>query len=354
MKVESSPDVQTVQRPDEPAVNQTSTPAPTNGVDELALLFNQEVDANSRPLGERKLNLRVLEIKHLDALYRQLGHPVKKTLALVSLMVREALRQRADVGKLLEIFEGDPARAFLVLKNVRDQAETESRPSEAVLARDAMARLEVRFEGEIQVGLKVAAALQKGEVDPKELGVLRTLYYSNVVARQSLATMMQSLLGLYGGEAFTSGIKVMQKVLANDIAAERPMRPSPLLLTLLQGLQSCMRLSGVLSGCHALLHRLGSDHDALSLLQRLLVVAGSGISASEILRLGSDLGSASKLQQLVALNSLYPLFQQLPLAIWLDGRVREETLRGFLAVIGELDRMTRGPARFPGELGVMA
>ncbi len=159
---------------------------------------------------------------------------------------------------------------------------------------------------------------------------------------------------MYGGERLADGLNMMRKALVDDIAAKVSSLPTPLLRSLLQGLQSCGQLSGVLSGCNALLQRLGIDHDAVSLLQRLLGYAGAGIAAAEILRLGSDLSGSSNVQQLLALNALYPLVQQLPLAIWLDGRVREETLRGFLTVMGELDRMTRGPARSPGELGIMA
>ncbi|WAT29560.1 type III secretion system gatekeeper subunit SctW [Pseudomonas sp. GXZC] len=354
MKVESSPDVQTVQPLDQPAVSPASTPAPASGMDELAHLFNLEVQNNSQPLSQRMMSVRVPPAEQLAQIYDQLGHPAQATLASLSRRIRWQLLQHPHVDKLLELAGGDPARAFVVLKYVATQADVEIRPSEAALARDAIAKLEVRFKGEIQAGLNIAVALQAAGTDPQERQALRTLYYASVVARQSLATMMQALLGVYGEERLADGLKMMRKALADDIAAKVSSLPTPLLRTLLLGLQSCGQLSGVLAGCNALMQRLGIDHDAVSLLQRLLGYAGAGIAAAEILRLGSDLSGSSNAQQLLALNALYPVVQQLPLAIWLDGRVREETLRGFLAVIGELDRVTRGPARFPGELGVMA
>ena len=95
MKVESSPDVQTVQPLDQPAVIQTSTPAPVNGVDELAHLFNLEVENNSQPLSQRKMSVRVPPIEHMAELYRQLGHPAKKTLAMSSLLVTTAVTRAA-------------------------------------------------------------------------------------------------------------------------------------------------------------------------------------------------------------------------------------------------------------------
>jgi type III secretion protein W len=257
MKVEFSPDVQTVQPLDQPVVSPTSVPVPAKGMDELAYLFNQEVDLNSRTLSERKIGVRVLPMEQLAQFYEQLGHPAQATLASISRRVRWQLLQQPHLDKLLELAGGDPARAFVVLKYVAAQADTEVRPSEAALARDAIAKLEVRFKGQIQAGLNIAVALQAACVDPQERQALRTLYYASVVTRQSLATMMQALLGVYGGERFADGLKVMRKALADDIAASVSSLPTPLLRTLLLGLQSCGQLSAVLAGCHALLQRLG-------------------------------------------------------------------------------------------------
>jgi type III secretion protein W len=349
MKVESTPDVQTIQRLDSPVVGHPPAPVPAKGVDELAHLFNQEVDANLRTLNQRNVGVRVPPTEQLAQLYDQLGHPAQATLAAISRRIRLQLLQHPSVDKLLDLADGDPARAFVVLKYVAAQADTEVRPSEAGLARDAIARLEARFKGQIQAGLNIAAALQIVGVDPHERQALRALYYASVVTRQSLATMMQALLGIYGGERFAEGLKVMRKALADDIAARVSSMPTPLLRTLLLGLQGCGQLSAVLAGCQALIQRLSVEHDGVTLLQRLLGYAGSGIAAAEILRLGDDLGGGDIVRQLVALNALYPLIQQLPLALWPDSRVREETLRAFVVVMDELDRIQRGPSRFAGE-----
>jgi type III secretion protein W len=263
------------------------------------------------------------------------------------------LLQNPTVDKLLEIVGGDPARAFVVLKYVAGQADAEVRPSEAALARNAVTKLEARFKGEIQAGLNIAVALQAASVDPQERQALRSLYYASVVTRQSLATMMQALLGVYGGEQFHVGLKVMRKALADDIAALVSSMPTPLLRTLLLGLRSCGQLSAVWAGCQALIQRLGIGHDAIALLQRLVGYAGTGIAAGEILRLGDDLGGGATARQLVSLNALYPLIQQMPLALWPDSRVRQETLTSFVAVMDELDRIVRGAKRTAGVPRVM-
>ncbi|WP_348748614.1 TyeA family type III secretion system gatekeeper subunit [Pseudomonas rhodesiae] len=349
MKVESKNDVQAPQRLDQPVLNPASVATPAKAADDLSFLFSQEVDANSRPLGERKMGLYIPPVEHMVQLYDQLGHPAQATMASIARRIRMQLLQKSTVEQLLELTGRDPARTFVVLKYVAALADSESRPAEAALARDAIARLEIRFKGEIQAGLNIASALQAAGIDPQERQALRTLYYASVVARQSLATMMQALLGVYGGERFHDGLKIMRKALADDIAALVSSSPTAVLRTLLLGLQSCGQLSGVLAGCRTLIERLGLRHDAVDLLQRLLGYAGSGIGTSEFLRLGNDLGGGVTLQQLVALNALYPLLQQIPLALWPDSQTRHETLHVLLVVIGELDRSVRGPTRFAGE-----
>ncbi len=345
MKVESRNDVPMVQRLDQPVISNTAVPAPAKGVDELSQLFNQEVELNKLPLAQRQMGPRVPAAERLAQLYDQLGHPAQASMASVSRRIRMQLLQNASVDKLLDLTGGDPARAFVVLKHVASQADTELRKSEAALARAAIAKFEARFKGEIQAGLNIAVALQAAGVDPQERQALRALYYASVVTRQSLATMMQALLGVYGGERFYEGLNVMRKALADDIAARVSSMPTPLLRSLLLGLRSCGQLGAVLAGCVACNQRLRIEDDAVTLLQRLLGYAGSGIAASEILRLGDDLGGGTTTRQLVALNALYPLVQKLPLALWPDSRVREETLISFVAVMDELNCIDGGTKR---------
>ena len=356
MKVELSPEVKSIRPVDQLAISQAPMPQPTSGVDALAHLFSQEVASNSLPLSQRKMGARVSPVEQIAELYRQLGHPAKKTLAMISLMVREALRRGGEGGfeASLKLSEGDPARAFVVLKHVAAQADIGSRPAEAALARVAIAKLKVLYEREIQAGLNIAVAMQASGVDPQERQALRTLYYASVVMRQSLPTMMQALLGLYGSERFADGLMLMRKALADDIAAKVSSMPTPLLRTLLLGLQSCGQLSGTLNGCQKLIEDLKVDHDKVALLQRILGFTGSGLDADGILRLGMELQGNSSALPLLALNALCPVLHDLPLALWLDGRVRADTLRCLRVVIGEQDRATRNPARFSGVLEAQA
>lgn len=353
MKVESPKDAPSTQRLDQQSTAPVSTPA-SGKVDELAPLFDQDLIANNRNL--RLAPIRVPPVEQLAQLYDQLGHPAQESLAAISLRFRQQLQQHSSVDKLLELAEGDPARAFVVLKHLENQAANDARPSDAALARDAIAALTVGFKGEIQAGLKFATALTQAGGDAQERQALRALYYSSVATRQSLATMMQALLGVYGGDTFSARLGSMRKALADDIATLVSSTSTPRLRTLLLALQSCGKLGTVLAAGQALIDRLSlsPNHDAVSLLQRLLGYADSGIDAPEILRFGQDLGNGTSTRQVVLLNALYPMTRDLPLDLWPDSRVRDKALDSFLAVLDELGREERGPVKLPGDLGASA
>ncbi|WP_448653045.1 type III secretion system gatekeeper subunit SctW [Pseudomonas fluorescens] len=350
MKVESANDVHPILHLD-PLVGtpvSTSTPAPAK-VDELAHIFNQEVESNIRALGQRSLGMRIPPTEQFSQLYDQLGHPAQETLAAVSRRFRMQLLQGTDVKQLLALTDGDPARAYVALKYLEAQAGTDVRSSEASLARDASAELEASFGGQIRAGLNTAVTLQAGSVDPQERQALRTLYYTSVVARQSLATMMQALLGVYGGDRFVFGLKVMRKALSDDIAAHASSIPKAQLSTLLLGLQSCGQLSSVLTHCQALIQRLSLEDDPVRLLQRLLGYVSTGLGTTEVKRLADEFGVGNSPKGLVFLNAFYAVVKQLPLALWADSRAREETLSLTLRVMGELAQIERGPVTFADE-----
>lgn len=352
MKVESPVEARSIQHLDQPTLTSALAPTPAK-VDEIAQLFDQEVVSNSRALTQRSMTVRVPPTQQLAQLYDRLGHPAQASLASLSRRIRLQLLQHPSVDKLLELTGGDPARAFVVLKHVQAEAGIEGRPSEETLARDAVTKLEVRFKGEIQAGLNIAKALQAGGGDPQELQALRTLYYASVVSRQSLATIMQALLGVYGSERFAAGLLVMLKALSDDIAAHVSSIPTARLQTLLRGLQSCEQLTGCLALCQTLIQRLGINYDAVSLLQRILGYASTGIGGAEVQRLAEEFGEKSP-GALVFLNAFYSVVKQLPLALWADSRVREEALHLTLLVMGELAHLERGTSGTAGALRNLA
>ncbi|NIL20231.1 type III secretion system gatekeeper subunit SctW [Pseudomonas sp. AN3A02] len=352
MKVDPHIDVQKPQSLEQPAPARvdhrppsTASAAPIG--DDLGSLFNQEVELNSRALGRRQIGLRVMPVEQLAQLYEQLGHPAQATLATVARNVRVQLLVNSSVEKFLEITGNDPARAYVVLQQVAAQADAEVRSNEAKLAREALVKLEMRFKPQIQAGLNTALALQASSDDPQLRQAVRGVYYASVVTRQSLATMLQALLGLFGGDDFGLGLKLMRRALADDIAALTPSIASAKLLTLLVGLRGCDQLGGILCNCRDLIERLALTYpdvtrDAVALLQRLLAYSNTGIAAAEIQRLANELGGADVLNQVISLNSVYPVLKSLPLAVWRDTRGREECLNSFLLVMDEYARTERG------------
>ncbi|WP_010177053.1 type III secretion system gatekeeper subunit SctW [Pseudomonas sp. PAMC 25886] len=352
MKLDPNIDVQKSQRPDQPVPasidSQPVRQAPAaSGVDDLAALFSQEVELNSKGLSRRQLGTRVTPVEQLTQLYEQLGHPAQTTLATIARNVRVQLLLKPSVDKLLDLTGNDPARTFVVLKQVAAQALAQARTNEAALANDALARLEIRFKPQIQAGLNIALALQASSDDPNLRQAVRHVYYASVVARQSLAGMMNALLGLFGGNEFGHGLKLMRRALADDIAAHSPSLPTAQLRTLLMGLRSCGQLGSVLSSCHGLIDRLaavhpGIDRDAVALLQRLLGYVSTGIASAEIQRLASELGGGALSDQLVSLNALYPVFGSLPLALWRDSKGRQEALHAFMVAMDEYALSERG------------
>ncbi|WP_139113490.1 MULTISPECIES: hypothetical protein [unclassified Pseudomonas] len=113
MKVEALNDVPSSQRLDQSVVARVSTPEPVK-LEELAQLFDQEVVANNRVL--RATSIRVPPVEQLAQLYDQLGHPAQETFAAISRRFRQQLQHNPSADKLLELAEGDPARAFVVLR----------------------------------------------------------------------------------------------------------------------------------------------------------------------------------------------------------------------------------------------
>ncbi|WP_073523861.1 TyeA family type III secretion system gatekeeper subunit [Pseudomonas fluorescens] len=345
MKVESTNEVPMTPRVELPTASLAAKPEPGQGIDDLYLHFGREVESSSRTLDKRKIGVRVPPVQAFSQLYEQLGHPAQESFAAAARRIRLQLLMQPSIDQLVEATGGDPARTFVVLKAVCEQAESDVRNSEADLARDAIAKLEIRFKGQIQAGLNIAMALHKAGGDPEERQALRTLYYASVVTRQSLATMMHALLGIYGDDRFAHGLNTMSSALTADIAAHVSSVPTAMLRTLLVGLRSCGALSGVLCSCRELVQNLAIELHAVSLLQRLLGYANTGIVTNEIMRLAEDMGTCTS--KLVSLNALYKLFQKLPEALWPDSKSRQEALHNFLLVMDELARLEGIRPGFP-------
>lgn len=319
-----------------------------SAAEEVGMLFSQQVESRSKALSQRTVRAAAVEtqvqkiqsIQQLTELYEQLGHPAQASLGQLARLVRLELLLNPSVESLLALTGDDPTRTHVVLQHVTAQAQAEGRQRDAQQSLNLQEQVHALYAQQIQAGMNIAQALKVASGDPSLRQAVRNVYYASVVLKQSLVTIMQALLGLFGEEGVSAGLGMMSRALADDIAAQCPSQPTDKLRTLLVGLQSCRQLSAVLNSCRVFIQRLPApepqaEHTAVTLLQRLLGYAGTGIEHNEIQCLSREFGGDSPSSQLAALNRVYPLIQCLPLAVWSDPKSRQDTLQDFLKLMGE-------------------
>ncbi|MDO7904300.1 type III secretion system gatekeeper subunit SctW [Pseudomonas sp. K1(2024)] len=349
------------------ALAQLSTPAPTqqavqsSSMEEVGMTFSHHVERSTKALSQRRIRSARKEVgqtrietrERLEEWYDQLGHPGKLSLSAMAAQVGALLYGEPVLEDLVQASGADPARTDLILQQVLREAEAQGRKVEAQRARDYLQRLREQYGAQIQAGMNIAEALRAAGGDPELRQAVRRLYYDTVVLKQSLPSMMQALLGLFGETAFVSGLDMMRRALADDIAAQTPSSPTAKLRALLIGLAVSTQLGSVLHSCRQLLEQLAdgcpaSQLTAVLLLQRLLGMAASGVSAAEVRRIGRELGGEQERDQLVSLNGLYAMLKRLPLALWRDGKSRQSALKTVLVLLDERSRgETRGQTAAP-------
>ena len=319
-----------------------------NAVEEVGMLFSQQVESSSKMQRGRNLRtdtpvLKVQGIQQLNELYEQLGHPGQVSLGQLTRQVRQELLSRPSVESLLALTGDDPVRTYVVLQHVTALAQAQGRVPDAVQAQAFQKQVRVRYLRQIQAGVNIARALKAANGDASLRQAVRTLYYSSVVMKQSLVSITQALLGLFGEEGIDTGLNMMGRALADDIAAYRPSVPTDKLRTLLLGLRACGQLGSILHSCRQFIERSPArepegEHTGVALLQRLLEYASIGTDPGEIQDLSRESGEEGLSGQLVSLNQVFSLVQRLPLAVWGDPESRQATLQSLLALMGEHTR----------------
>ena len=319
-----------------------------NAVEEVGMLFSQQVESSSKMQRGRNLRtdtpvLKVQGIQQLNELYEQLGHPGQVSLGQLTRQVRQELLSRPSVESLLALTGDDPVRTYVVLQHVTALAQAQGRVPDAVQAQAFQKQVRVRYLRQIQAGVNIARALKAANGDASLRQAVRTLYYSSVVMKQSLVSITQALLGLFGEEGIDTGLNMMGRALADDIAAYRPSVPTDKLRTLLLGLRDCGQLGSILHSCRQFIERSPArepegEHTGVALLQRLLEYASIDTDPGEIQDLSRESGEEGLSGQLVSLNQVFSLVQRLPLAVWGDPESRQATLQSLLALMGEHTR----------------
>ncbi|AZE92832.1 hypothetical protein C4J95_0701 [Pseudomonas orientalis] len=349
MKVDSFSDVQQIQPGEKITVSTVEAPARSSALDDIALIFSEEVALNTQTLGSRSIEKKISPVAELMQLYEQLGHPGQATMESIARRVRVELLRKPTVHNLLSLTGADPARTFVVLKYIASDSKVNGLKVEEDLAHGALAELKQEYGASIQAGLNIALALKDASADPQERQDVRALYYASVVVRQSLALMLQTLLKMYGLTEFSKGVDLMTQALNGDIAAHTQSVPTEKLRLLLKGLSECRELRSVLGNCEALIQRLSADYNPVDLLQRFLGYASTGIDSPEVQKLASEFAGPTLADRLHALNELSREVKALPIAWWLDAQSQAAAVKVFKNVMVELAREEHSHLKLLGE-----
>jgi type III secretion protein W len=328
----------------------TKAPSPADDLadaaEEIATKFSESVERRSKSLEERSVRPRtLLRVEKLQALYTllnggddRLDREVRRLLAMG--------QQQVSLGQLLELADGDPAKAEVLAQHALQRARGQGSDGVTSHLQQAMQELHDEHGAEVQAGINTAEALALFSRDPQQLQHMRRLYYRSIVGQASLATLFDGLLSQFDEQRFGQGIHTLMRAISDDLSSAFPSLPAGQLRALLRDLTASQQLINILNGSRELLERLAARRlaprmSAPRLTRRLLDFTQATIYPREIKTLGEDAVGDDALDQSWFLNAIYPLMQQLPLPIWKDGKSRQSTLNLLLRVMTEFAQYER-------------
>lgn len=333
------------------AANVIKAPSPaddlSDAMEEVAMKFSESVERNSKSLEERAMRPRtLLRVQKLQALYTlltsdsdsRLDREVRRLLAMG--------QHQVSLSQLLELAEGDPAKAEVLAQHALHRARAQGNTTAAGHLQQAMQALHSEHGDEVQAGINTAEALALFSQEPQQRQTMRQLYYRTIVGQASLAAIFDALLGQFDEQHFSQGIHTLMRAMADDLSAAYPSLPASQLRTLLRDLTASQQLSNILNGCRELLEKLGARRlarqmSAARLTRRLVDFTQTNLYPREVKTLSEDTVGEDPLDHLQFLNALYPLVQQLPLPIWKDGKSRQGTLNLLLRIMTEYAQYER-------------
>lgn len=332
-----------------PHVPQPKPPGTGQNMEEIAMVFSQHVERSSKALHQRRIQLPKLEQalpqisapEHLRPWCEQLSHLDASTVAQRLLAVQQLAERCTPVDRIVHLADGDPAQAHILLERLTEQAEANARKTEALRLRACLARLHKAHGAEITAGLNIGGALLAGLDDPTLRQSVLRLYYDKIVLKQSLVELLQQLLELFLEEHFETGLKVLRRALADDIASETPSRPSVRLRKLLAGLESAGQLSSLIHACRAVLARCPESvpYTPVTLSRRVVGLPLSGVNAFEAERLSKELNGGEHANQQQTLSTVYGLMRSLPLSLWSDLNHRQRSLAAIQTLFEDRSRI---------------
>lgn len=303
--------------------------------EEVGLMFAERAEsqkkAEQRRVQQQHLRHRQNAGKvELHKLYAMLdsGDQARREAHLSQL--RDALKRKppADTDELLALLDNDPARCDLLLRvmerDAREQGDDE-------LSQTIATHLEVLQEqhGErLRAGVNTAAAFAEFTQHPQQRQSLRNLYYDSIVHQQSAIAMVDLLLAHMEPQQFVSGLRTLQRALADDIAALASSISTGALRHIQNGLAEARQVGHTLEESQKLLDRMAGKMtlhavSAVDLTRRLLHLSHHGAWQQDLQQLGEEvIADASARQLSLFFNGILPLVRSLPLPLWKvkDGR----------------------------------
>ncbi|PAU66304.1 SepL/TyeA/HrpJ family type III secretion system gatekeeper [Pseudomonas sp. PIC25] len=322
-----------------------------NSMEEISMAFSESIERHSKTLHNREIagrkSARTVErVEKLAELYRLLDQPSLTQMGKQAEQMRSLLNKNPSVEDLLDQVDKDPARASLLLQQMQRQAKAEGNLTDTQTAERYLQALEKDYGEQIRAGFNTAAAIADFSSDPQQKQAMRQLYYQAVVNQQSASGLLDSLLERFDEKDFNRGLLAMQRALADDIGALAPSLTPKALRDLLGQLNASSQLGHTLKSSRDLLERVGSEDNppgmsAVQLTRRLLRLANAGVFVRDFQNLSHEVIGKEPLKQAPFLNALYPVVNELPVALWKDAKSRQSGLGILRTLMDEQARVER-------------
>lgn len=303
--------------------------------EEVGLMFSERAEsqkkAEQRRVQQQHLRHRQNAGKvELHRLYAMLdsGDPARREAHLSQL--RDALKRKppADTDELLAQLDNDPARCDLLLRVMEREAREQGDEELSQTIATHLQTLQSQHGERLRAGLNTAAAFAEFTPHAQQRQTLRNLYYDSIVHQQSAIAMVDLLLAHTEPSQFVSGLRTLQRALADDIAALASSISAGALRHIQNGLAEARQVGHTLKESEKLLNRMAGKMtlhavSGVDLTRRLLHLSQHGAWQQDLQQLGEDVVAHPTARQLSQFfNAILPLVRSLPLPLWKvkDGR----------------------------------
>lgn len=317
------------------AAENTAAASANDMKEEVGLMFSERAESQKKAEQRRtqqqhlrhRQNLGKVQLHKLYAMLDS-GDQARRDAHLSQL--RDALKRKppADTDELLAQLDNDPARCDLLLRVMEREAREQGDDELCHTINNHLQTLQTQHGERLRAGLNTAAAFAEFSAHPQQRQTLRNLYYDSIVHQQSAIAMVDMLLAHTEPQQFTSGLRTLQRALADDIAALASSISTGALRHIQIGLAEARQVRHTLEESQKLLNRMAGKMtlhavSAVDLTRRLLHLSQHGAWQQDLQQLGDEIVAHANTRQLsMFFNALLPLVRSLPLALWKvkDGR----------------------------------